>query len=124
MFIFVNESVLLKLTFKRQPHKMVKHTQTICRLLPTNCLSVFDHFVGLTLKELTEIVKSKYRSMQSVDTPKIKKFQGKIITLLSPPHLSGPNMILYSVLSPKFSRLREGVSAKSLMYAPPHSCLF
>ena len=26
---------------------MVKHTQTIRRLLPTNCLSVFDHFVGL-----------------------------------------------------------------------------
>ena len=32
---------------------MVKHTQTIRRLLPTNCLSVFDHFVGLALKELT-----------------------------------------------------------------------
>ena len=26
---------------------MVKHTQTIRRLLPTNCLCVFDHFVGL-----------------------------------------------------------------------------
>ena len=26
---------------------MVKHTQTIRRLLPMNCLSVFDHFVGL-----------------------------------------------------------------------------
>ena len=24
-------------SFKRQPHKMVKHAQTICRLLPTNC---------------------------------------------------------------------------------------
>ena len=24
---------------------MVKHTETICWLLPTNCLSVFDHFV-------------------------------------------------------------------------------
>ena len=30
----------------------VKHTQTIRRLLPTNCLSVFDHFVGLALKRL------------------------------------------------------------------------
>ena len=29
---------------------MVKHT--ICWLLTTNCLSVFDHFVGLTLKGL------------------------------------------------------------------------
>ena len=31
---------------------MVKHTQTIHRLLPTNCLSVFDYLVGLTLKRL------------------------------------------------------------------------
>ena len=31
---------------------MVKHTQTIRRLLLTNCLSVFDHFVVLTLKGL------------------------------------------------------------------------
>ena len=38
---------------KRQPHKMVKQTQTIRRLLPTNCLSVFDHIVGLPLKGLT-----------------------------------------------------------------------
>ena len=29
---------------------MVKQTQTIRRLLPTNCLSVFNHFVGLSLK--------------------------------------------------------------------------
>ena len=41
-------------SFKRQPHKLVKHTQTICRLLPTNCLSVFDHFVGLPLKGLND----------------------------------------------------------------------
>ena len=32
---------------------MVKHIQTIRRLLPKNCLSVFDHFVGLALKGLT-----------------------------------------------------------------------
>ena len=25
---------------------MVEHTQTIRRLLPTNCLSLFDHFFG------------------------------------------------------------------------------
>ena len=31
---------------------MVKHTQTIHLLLPTNCLSVFDHFVGLALQGL------------------------------------------------------------------------
>ena len=32
---------------------MVKHTQTIRGLLPTNCLSLFDHFVGFPLKRLT-----------------------------------------------------------------------
>ena len=31
---------------------MVKHTQTIRRQEPTNCLSVFDHFVGLALQGL------------------------------------------------------------------------
>ena len=31
---------------------MVKHTQTICRLLSTICVSVFDDFVELALKEL------------------------------------------------------------------------
>ena len=30
---------------------MVKHSQTI-RQLPTNCLSVFDHFMGLALEGL------------------------------------------------------------------------
>ena len=38
--------------FKHQTHRMVKHTQTICRKQPTNCLSVFDHFVGFALKVL------------------------------------------------------------------------
>ena len=32
---------------------MVKHTQTIRRHFLTNCLSVFDHFMGLMIKELT-----------------------------------------------------------------------
>ena len=35
---------------------MVKHTQTIRRQQPTNCLSVSDHFVGLVLKGLTIIL--------------------------------------------------------------------
>ena len=33
---------------------MVKHSQTIGRLLPTKCLKVFDHFVRLALKGLKE----------------------------------------------------------------------
>ena len=40
---------------KHQSHKMVSHTQTICRLLPTNCLRMFDHFWGLALKGLSNI---------------------------------------------------------------------
>ena len=34
---------------------MVKHSQAIRRLLPTNCLSVFDHFVRLVLKRLIHV---------------------------------------------------------------------
>ena len=41
---------------------MVKHTQTICRLLPTNCLSVFDHFVGLALKVLKSVQEMPHES--------------------------------------------------------------
>ena len=32
---------------------MVQHIQTIRRLLSANCVSIFDHFVGLPLKWLT-----------------------------------------------------------------------
>ena len=32
---------------------MVKHTQKIRRQQPTNCLSVFDHFLELALKWLS-----------------------------------------------------------------------
>ena len=35
---------------------MVKHLQTICQLLPTNCLSVFNQFVGLVLEELKMVM--------------------------------------------------------------------
>ena len=46
---------LALVTVKNQPHKMVKYTQTTRRQLPTNLLSVFDHFVELALKGLIEI---------------------------------------------------------------------
>ena len=48
-----------------KPTKWSKHTQIICRLLPTNYLNVFGHFVGLALKGLT-IAKEK-------ETPQIDK---------------------------------------------------
>ena len=34
---------------------MVKHTQTIFQQQPTNCLSVFDHFVWLAFKRLNHV---------------------------------------------------------------------
>ena len=34
---------------------MVKHTQTVRRQKATNCLSVFDHFVGVVLKGLNSL---------------------------------------------------------------------
>ena len=37
---------------------MVKHTQTICRQQPTNCLSVLDHLAGLGLKGLKDFLHS------------------------------------------------------------------
>ena len=46
------DSLNLFYLFKHQPHKMVKHTQTIRWQQLTNCFSVFDHFVGLALKRL------------------------------------------------------------------------
>ena len=42
--------------FKYQSYKMVKHTQIIRRLLPTNCLRVFDHFVGSAVKGISDII--------------------------------------------------------------------
>ena len=44
---------------------MVKHTQTIRRLLSTNSLSVFEHFVGLTLKGLKHQNPSKVKKETS-----------------------------------------------------------
>ena len=37
---------------------MVKHTKTIRRQQPTNCLGVFDHLMGLVLKGLKEIMET------------------------------------------------------------------
>ena len=46
----VKNSLVVEVAFKHQPHKTVKHTQTICRQKLTNCFSVFDHFVVLALE--------------------------------------------------------------------------
>ena len=44
--------IVLFQSFKHQPQKMAQHTQTFRRQLPTNFLSLFDHFMGLALKGL------------------------------------------------------------------------
>ena len=42
------------LTFKCQLHKMVKHTKQFVGKLLTNCLNVFNHFLGLARKGLSK----------------------------------------------------------------------
>ena len=42
---------------------MVKHTQTFRWQQATNCDSVYDHFVGLTLKRLSDKKKEKRMKM-------------------------------------------------------------
>ena len=44
---------------------MVKHTQTVRRQKPTNCLSVFDHFVELAIKGLTSFLHNSTRIQQN-----------------------------------------------------------
>ena len=48
------------------PTKWVKHIQAIRRLLPTNCLSVFDHFVELALEGLSS-VQRRSRTLSNID---------------------------------------------------------
>ena len=43
-----------------KPQKMIKHAQTIPWQQPSNCLSVFEHFVGLVLKGLTHFMPMFY----------------------------------------------------------------
>ena len=57
-----------------QPQKIVKQIQTICRQQPTNCLSVYEHFVGLALKGLI----SKY----SVQFPLTLSISAVILSML------------------------------------------
>ena len=55
------ELLYLPLLFKRQPHKMAKHTPTICRQKPTNCLILFDHFVESALKGVSNDVRQQFQ---------------------------------------------------------------
>ena len=54
---------------------MAKHTQTICRLLSTNFLSVFDHFVGLVLEGLVVRPQKIDLDMSKNQVPRVIKLQ-------------------------------------------------
>ena len=60
---------------------MVKHTHTIRRFLPTNCLSVFDHFVGLALKALTACTVKGYSRFFTFINPLIAKLMTSVFVL-------------------------------------------
>ena len=63
----VQKYAYIAVTLKCQPDKMVKHTQMIRRLLLTNCLSVFDRFVGFAFKVgLALLVRSSLNSQELV----------------------------------------------------------
>ena len=54
-FFFSSENQNHSSIFKCQPHKMVTHSNNspaICLSVCLNCLSVYDHFVGLVFKGL------------------------------------------------------------------------
>ena len=46
----INGKIMSDRPFKRQPHKILNTLKQFIGKLPMNSLSVFDHFVGLTLK--------------------------------------------------------------------------
>ena len=53
---------------------MVKYTQIIRRQHPTNCLSVFDHFVGLKLKGLRSKCYTSRGGSRAAETSKMERF--------------------------------------------------
>ena len=63
--MLILQILLIELTLKFQSQKMIKHTQAIRWLLPTNCLRVFDHFVELALKGL----KGSFKVFELIHAP-------------------------------------------------------
>ena len=77
---------------------MVKHNQTIHRLLPTISLSVFDHFLWLEFKgsilSFVKIIRKKYLYFSS---KRLKKEpQGKLKSLTK--MQKALNQVIYSIL--------------------------
>ena len=46
---------------------MIKHTQTIRRQQPMNCLSVFDHFVTLAGKRSQKLTEASVQSCNKLE---------------------------------------------------------
>ena len=61
LFANTRKKDLTSRLFKRQLHKMIKHTETTRQLLPTNSLSGFDYYKGLMCIKLgsKEILRSQ-----------------------------------------------------------------
>ena len=59
---------------------MVKHTQKIRRQQPTNCLSVFGHFVGLARKGLMLALRERL-VISLLILSKFKKIPKKVFTV-------------------------------------------
>ena len=100
---------------------MVKYTHTIRRLLPKNCLCVFDHFVGLALKDLHWLHVWMNRSFQSTSkcrtnrpnhpflTPILKHIQVAIRSTIL-----GTTAVIYARLNGRFIVMPREVKRKKL----------
>ena len=66
---------------------MVKHTQAIRQLLPTNCFSVFDHFVGLAFKELKKTKTLLKLNENTYQQKNFKEFRSFLHMRLLPLHM-------------------------------------
>ena len=75
---------------------MVKHTQTIRRQQPTNCSSVFDHFVGLAIKILKTWMPHKQADLGTFKTSMVKfqQLKSSIIGIWQGPEYASPPNIL------------------------------
>ena len=67
---------------------MVKHTQTIRRQQPTNCLSVFDHFVGLAFKGLKDKQKFQNNFVETKNHSNIRELSTNLLLSSLSPYLS------------------------------------
>ena len=85
---------------------MIKHGQTIYRQQPTNCLIVFDHFVGLAFKRLSSrkfctnppIVKVSSQNNKCIQNL-LPHYQGKFTSYESQNTFNAPYIWRWNYLS-------------------------